>query len=210
MKPDFVEFPKIARLSRNCVITEKIDGTNASVFIREMESFETLEDFAAGGVHAAKVIAVDEVQRLVLYAGKKSSWITPTDDNFGFASWVRDHALDLFTLGPGWHRGEWWGNGIQRTYGLPKGDKRFSLFKLPKHWDKSDVLTCVSVVPTLYVGPFTTEAVENALQQLREYGSQAAPGFMQPEGVVIYHTAGNGTLFKKTIEKDEEYKGRNG
>lgn len=29
----FAEFPKIARLSRECVITEKIDGTNAQVVV---------------------------------------------------------------------------------------------------------------------------------------------------------------------------------
>jgi hypothetical protein len=32
-------------------------------------------------------------------------------------------------------------------------------------------------------------------------GSLAAPGFLKPEGVVVYHTAGN-TLFKATIEDD--------
>ena len=37
---------------------------------------------------------------------------------------------------------------------------------------------------------------------LRERGSYAAPGFMKPEGVVVFHTAGN-VGFKKTIEKDE-------
>ena len=33
--PEFIEFPKMARLSRECVITEKIDGTNAQIFIEE-------------------------------------------------------------------------------------------------------------------------------------------------------------------------------
>lgn len=28
--PEFVEFPKLARLSRECVITEKIDGTGSN------------------------------------------------------------------------------------------------------------------------------------------------------------------------------------
>ena len=31
---EFKEFPKLARLSREIVITEKIDGTNASIFIQ--------------------------------------------------------------------------------------------------------------------------------------------------------------------------------
>jgi len=41
---------------------------------------------------------------------------------------------------------------------------------------------------------------------MSEYGSLAAPGFMNPEGIVSYHIAGN-TGFKKTIEKDSEPKG---
>jgi len=41
---------------------------------------------------------------------------------------------------------------------------------------------------------------------LAHVGSIAAPGFMQPEGIVIYHTSGN-VLFKKTFENDEVGKG---
>jgi hypothetical protein len=44
-----------------------------------------------------------------------------------------------------------------------------------------------------------------ALEQLKANGSVAAPGFMNPEGVVAYHTPSQ-TLFKATIEKDEEHK----
>lgn len=33
--PKFQEFPKIARLSRDIVITEKIDGTNAQVLVSD-------------------------------------------------------------------------------------------------------------------------------------------------------------------------------
>jgi hypothetical protein len=35
MEIEFQPFAKIARLSRECVITEKIDGTNAQVYIDE-------------------------------------------------------------------------------------------------------------------------------------------------------------------------------
>jgi hypothetical protein len=35
----------------------------------------------------------------------------------------------------------------------------------------------------------------------------AAPGFMNPEGVVIYHTAGD-LYFKKTIKNDDKPKGQ--
>jgi hypothetical protein len=33
--PEFAGFPKISRLSRDCIITEKIDGTNAQILITE-------------------------------------------------------------------------------------------------------------------------------------------------------------------------------
>jgi hypothetical protein len=49
--------------------------------------------------------------------------------------------------------------------------------------------------------------VDYQLDFLREHGSQAAPGFMKPEGVVLFHVAGN-CGFKKTIEKDQEPKGK--
>ena len=34
--PGFVEFRKIPRLNRDIIITEKIDGTNASIVIEEV------------------------------------------------------------------------------------------------------------------------------------------------------------------------------
>jgi len=49
--------------------------------------------------------------------------------------------------------------------------------------------------------------VESTIELLRGFGSMAAPGFMQPEGVVVFHTATN-TLFKKTLDNDEAPKGR--
>ena len=49
--------------------------------------------------------------------------------------------------------------------------------------------------------------VDDAMTELRRTGSVAAPGFMKPEGIVIYHT-GTRTLFKKTFEKDAEGKGQ--
>ncbi len=63
------------------------------------------------------------------------------------------------------------------------------------------------MVPVLYRGVFNTIAVDETLNQLAIEGSVAAPGFMQPEGVCIYHVAAN-KLFKKTILKAEEPKGK--
>lgn len=42
---------------------------------------------------------------------------------------------------------------------------------------------------------------------LRHSGSVAVPGFAKPEGIVCFHTASN-EMFKVTLEKDEEWKGK--
>ena len=66
-----------------------------------------------------------------------------------------------------------------------------------------DVLPpCVGLVPVLYRGLFTTDACDNALEWLRTKGSEAAPGFFNPEGIVCFHTAAN-IGFKKTLKNDE-------
>lgn len=172
---DFRPFPKLARLARKCIITEKIDGTNAQV-----------------------VVSDDGKD---IRAGSRTRWITPTADNFGFAAWVEENREDLLKLGPGQHFGEWWGRGIQRNYGVDR--RYFSLFNAER-W-QSDRPACCRCVPVLYRGEFSTEAVDEVLKALADMGSQAAPGFMKPEGVVVYHRASN-SMFKKTIEKDAEPK----
>jgi hypothetical protein len=176
---DFVEFPKIARLYREAIVSEKIDGTNACIAIGEDGSFRT---------------------------GSRTRWITPEDDNFGFSRWAHEHREELMQLGPGTHFGEWWGSGIQRGYGLQRGEKRFSLFNASR-WDDDAVRpACCHVVPTLTQGTNIVGIVEAAVDLLRERGSMAAPGFMRPEGVVVYHTAAK-QLFKVTLERDAEPKG---
>jgi hypothetical protein len=107
-------------------------------------------------------------------------------------------------LGPGSHFGEWWGLGIQRRYGIP--EKRFSLFNVSR-WTETPPPPCCHLVPVLYTGDFDTVAIDGCLERLRTEGSVAAPGFMQPEGVVVYHVATR-TLFKRTLEKDEQPKGQ--
>jgi hypothetical protein len=198
---EFVGFPKISRYSRECIITEKIDGTNAQIYIEEMDlinpDLEGEEKLIVELYEAGKYFRV--------FAGSRSQWITPKNDNHGFARWVNDHADELLKLGPGRHFGEWWGQGIQRGYGLK--EKRFSLFNIKKWSDPAVRPTCCHVVPVIYQGPFGDKAVLGSLELLCMGGSFAAPGFMKPEGIVIYHVPGN-ILFKKTIEKDEEYKGK--
>ncbi len=63
-----------------------------------------------------------------MFIGSRTRWITAQDDNHGFARWVEGNKQELLKLGAGRHFGEWWGSGIQRGYGLQKGEKRFSLF----------------------------------------------------------------------------------
>jgi len=207
--PEFVGFPKIARISREIVVTEKIDGTNACVYIPEVEG-----EFACGNCarhpedrdfcECAKFQSPTEI-----FAASRNRWITPEDDNLGFAGWLARNKDELLKLGPGRHYGEWWGQGIQRRYGLK--EKRFSLFNVAR-WgpiglqDGSILPSCCHVVPVLGRGLFKMSLVEEALEDLRQHGSRAAPGYMDPEGVVVYHTAGR-VMFKKTLKGDEKGKG---
>jgi hypothetical protein len=59
----------------------------------------------------------------------------------------------------------------------------------------------------LWQGPFDQLDVNAVIGKLKEGGSVAAPGFMKPEGIVIFHTAAQ-WLLKKTIEKDDTPKGQ--
>ncbi len=172
-RPDFQAFQSIPRLKRGCVISEKIDGTNAQVWISEDLS--------------------------LVCAGSRNRWLTVEDDNFGFAKWVADHADELRALGPGHHFGEWWRSGIQRRYGME--EKRFSLFNAGRWGAENPQPACCHVVPVLYGGPFSTDIDAGTLAKLAVEGSAAAPGFMQPEGIVIYLTSAR-TLFKVTIGDD--------
>jgi hypothetical protein len=192
MTMEFREFPKLARFSRQCVVTEKIDGTNAAVVIMA---------FPEAAPRFEKEVA--KVGDFRVFAQSRTRLITSDDDNFGFAEWVRDNAAELVKLGPGHHFGEWWGSGIQRGYGLPKGERRFSLFNVSRWADDAARPACCHVVPTLWVGEFdlVVRQMGFIMGDLILNGSTAAPGFKNPEGIVIYHEAAN-LCFKKTIKDD--------
>lgn len=172
---DFQPFPKMARYSREVIVTEKIDGTNASIFIGEDGEFLT---------------------------GSRTRWVIPGDDNFGFSKWAHENKDELMQLGPGTHFGEWWGQGIQRKYDME--ERRFSLFNVSR-WSEERQLCCY-VVPTLWRGNFDDFNASDIINQLASHGSYAATGFMDPEGIVIYHLAA-GIGFKRLIHKDGEPKG---
>jgi hypothetical protein len=206
---EFQEFEKIARLNREVIVTEKIDGTNGQVKIvpagadGDQPNWDRTASVLLNGV------------RYDIYAGSRSKWITPNADNYGFARWVYEHADELLQLGEGAHFGEWWGSGIQRRYGLT--EKRWSLFNVGRWVDSRNAAmrptltdkeayapACCHVVPTLATG-IGTEPVGRALEVLHRNGSIAAPGFFKPEGIVAFHTHAR-TLFKVTLERDEEPK----
>lgn len=172
---EFPKFGKIHRLSRDMVITEKLDGTNASIHITEKGEF---------------------------LVGSRTRFITPDNDNFGFAAWAYEHEEELRQLGEGSHYGEWWGRKIQRGYDLD--ERRFSLFNTSR-WNEETKPDCCHVVPVLYIGEFDTDMVDYLLEGLHNGGSVAAPGFGNPEGVVVYHRHSN-SLFKKTLDHNDEHK----
>lgn len=211
---EFTPWPKIARLNRDMIITEKIDGSNAAIGI---VGFNYIED-VDGPV--TRIVLDNDAEGFgmpgwAVYAQSRKRIITPDDDNFGFAAWVRDNAEALVeTLGIGLHFGEWWGSGINRGYGLQKGEKRFSLFNTPRYGDpeKFDLAPLkdigVDTVPVLYEGPFNQDHIEHCLVDLSLDGSVAAPGFMDPEGIIVFHVAAQ-TPFKVTIKGDDKPKGSN-
>ena len=97
---EFKAWPKIPRWENDTIIvTEKIDGTNACIYIGTDGEFG---------------------------CQSRSKIITPEEDNYGFAKWAYEHKEELMKLGHGYHYGEWYGLGIQRGYQL--NEKRFALF----------------------------------------------------------------------------------
>lgn len=261
---EFQAMNKIPRLNREIVITEKIDGTNASVVIvPELigdGSCTTELDRAVAAEIALPRDAVAHVDGHYVYAGARNNYRLPgKQDNFGFAGFVQRNAEALVAaLGPGRHFGEWWGPGINRGYG--QAGKTLSLFNVSKwgevvgyldprcassddptvasihQFDRKGVKRCacresraaisldldggrVRSVPVIHEGGWFVEpagdfvantikswAPDVALDILRREGSIASPGFMRPEGIVVFHTASS-ALFKATLEDDEKPKG---
>lgn len=190
---EFTPFPKVPRWSRDIIITEKLDGTNASVHIGHEEGDPSTILFSTHDY--------DVTDRTVFVrAGSRTRWIKPgkLTDNYGFADWCLANSRELLKLGLGHHFGEWWGKGIQRGYGL--NERRFSLFNVSRWFDQRP--SCCHLVPILYQGANSERHVAEAIHELARYGSLAANGFMDPEGIMIFHTAA-GMVFKKTIKDDE-------
>lgn len=187
--PPFEEWSKMPRwINVQCSVTEKIDGTNAQVYIPVNPAHSVL-------------------------AGSRTRWIGPRfgRDNFGFGAWVDANAEALRRLGPGRHYGEWWGESIGRRYGI--AGRRLSLFnraRFAKSGLPDGLPAEVGLVPELYRGRFDTREINKAIAKLYREGSVAVPGWRGagkagPEGVVV--RLDGGFSFKLTDEGDAK-KGR--
>ena len=201
---EFEPFPKVPRLNRDIVITEKIDGTNAQILIVEVEEDGPELNQAVATVHNQGTV-------WALFAGSRKRWVTPgkTTDNHGWAGWVAERVDQLVGLGEGRHFGEFWGPGIGKRYSGLVAEKRFSLFNTAR-WNADNTPDCVDVVPVIYqgqrliddIGIGELDAVDYAMELLRQNGgSFAVPGCDRPEGVMVYHSASN-QIFKVTLEND--------
>lgn len=200
---EFTPYPKTPRLRRPEVYTEKLDGTNAQIVITR-----DVDNQAALGGQDPEVIGWgrDDEGWLQMRVGSRNRWITPNrdgiaSDNYGFALWCYENVSELFKLGVGRHFGEWYGCGIGRGYGL--SEKRFALFNTDR-WGAHNPNTpaCCEVVPVLESG----FGVDTAMELLKRYGSMAAPGFMNVEGICVYHTASKQT-YKVLAKNDHIPKG---
>jgi len=187
---EFKHWPKIIRIEnkRKPIFTEKIDGTNACIAIHPLSPEN--ED------HNAITTVGDGIinPKLGIWAQSRNHFLSPNNDNYGFAKWVEDNKEDLITLGPGHHYGEWWGRGIGRNYG--QTERFFSLFNIFK-WGShnSNTPKCCNIVPII-----RANTIEDVVAELRFFGSKAVPGWMKPEGAVMYEPDA-GPYFKIIMDK---------
>ena len=139
-------------------------------------------------------VGITEDGQVFAQSRNKILGIGKDNDNHGFAGWVKEHEEELKLLGPGYHYGEWWGAGIQRRYGMV--EKVFSLFS----WWREDyeVPSCCRKVPIV------ANSLDEASERIKREGSIAAPGYMNPEGLILYSRTHHKVLFKYIINKHED------
>lgn len=203
---EFKGWPKITRYAKSFMtITEKIDGTNAAVGVMRIQpGMEKHPDLASPAV---TVVTLDDDSRWMVYAQSRKRIISPHDDNYGFARWVHENAETLTVdLGEGLNFGEWWGSGIQRGYGI--GSKNFSVFNTLRYEQAdADVWATrnLRIIPELYRGPVESDEIELAFNALGTFGSAAVPGWMRPEGIVVF-LPDMGGRWKRTFDANDQSK----
>lgn len=176
---EFKSFGKIENIKKfnsRMVITQKINGTNAQIFIKKR----------------------DDGSYCVL-AGSRNRWLTVDNDNYGFCAWLEnnlDAIIDFF--GEGRWYGEWAGNGISAGEGLP--DKNFVMFDWHRRKDMpKETALNILYVPVLYTGAYDLQQIEKVSESLRIGGSKLAE-FDRPEGIVVDF---NGEKYKKVFNQEE-------
>lgn len=196
----FEAFPKVPRFNREIIVTEKIDGTNAQLFITQSDGLSDVSH------------ALARSGSLALFAGSRNRYLAPESDNFGFAAWASTNGVALIELlGAGRHFGEWFGKGIQRGYGMETRElalfntERWSWFADARAAGKA-VPEGLTTVPTLYRGKMDQNEINYCLYHLKAYGSRINR-FPSAEGIMVYHSAANHS-FKITVDSDEKGKGQ--
>lgn len=158
MTIEFKAWPKIPRATGEKVtITEKMDGTNACIVIQ-------------GG----EIVGVQSRKR----------FITPEDDNYGFAAWVAENEQELLKLDDGYHYGEWVGLGIQKNpHNL--ASKKFFLFNTFR-WNEQNPNkpNCCEVVPILFQGELEEDDIDRVLFKLKEISTEEG---YTAEGIIVYY-----------------------
>ncbi len=156
-------------------ITQKIHGTNAQVYV-----YKTTDGL------------------LDLKVGSRTRWITPEQDNYGFARFVYANKEAFLALGPGRHFGEWAGPGINSGEG--PSQKTFILFDFWKFPPERTLPPQTVVVPILYKGKTDLNQIQVQMDLLKYKGSSLVPGFMRPEGIVVTIA---GQRFKNVFDNEE-------
>jgi hypothetical protein len=187
-----MKFKPMSKIGRNALtmyVTEKLDGSNSSIHI----FLDTPED-VSGFPYAPTAI----VGNHHIYTASRKRWIAPAEDtdekgsdNFGFAKWVKDNAVELVNLGEGSHFGEWVGPGIQKNPHQLE-EKTFYLFNnyrwgaactAKNEGHKNVFPDCAQVVPHLLTHTYGQDAIETAMIELAAHGSHIGG---KPEGIMIY------------------------
>lgn len=177
--------PKIGRRPLTMYITEKLDGTNASIHI-----------FHKDDTPDAIPLLTSIVGDYCIFTASRKRWIAPNreghnNDNMGFAKWVKNNAEEIVKLGIGTHFGEWVGPGVQKNP-HELDEKRFYLFNHYR-WVEVQRATickettafpmCVDIVPWMVDGLYTQEGIDAAMLKLKERGSLIGG---KPEGIMVY------------------------
>lgn len=205
----FKPFPKIANIKdMQITVTQKIHGSNAQVFIEEVKDEEFFPDPL---VHSLRQMTTAELPNTdgngmvvsdgklySLKTGSRTRWITPLDDNYGFAAFVYANKQEFVEkLGVGQHFGEWAGPGINSGEGLSQ--KTFVLFDWWSFPPERPLPLQTCVVPVLLQAKGDAD-LESIMDDLKANGSKLAPGFMRPEGIVVSIA---GARYKKVFEAEE-------